>query len=76
MYNPGCALDFFKENTIRFPKSSNAWDSLGEAYLTYKDYENAIVCYTKAVELGKQGNHRSLEIYKRNLKKVKQLSNE
>ena len=73
---PDYALDFFKENTVRFPKSSNAWDSLGEAYLTYKDYENAIVCYKKAVELGEQVNHRSLEIYKKNLKKVKQLSNE
>lgn len=72
---PIYALDFFKENTLRFPKSSNAWDSLGEAYLTYKDYENAIVCYKKAVELGKQVNHRSLELYKENLKKVKQLSN-
>ena len=74
--NPSYALDFFKENTKRFPKSSNAWDSLGEAYLTYKDYDNALVCYTKAVELGEQVNHRSLEIYKKKLKKVKQLSNE
>lgn len=73
---PSYALDFFKENTMRFPKSSNAWDSLGEAYLTYKDYENAIVCYKKAIELGEQVNHRSLELYKENLKKVKQLSNE
>ena len=74
--NPSYALDFFKENTIRFPESSNAWDSLGEAYLTYKDYENAIVCYQKAVALGEQVNHRSLEFYKESLKKVKQLSNE
>lgn len=73
---PSYALDFFKENTMRFPKSSNAWDSLGEAYLTYEDYENALVCYKKAVELGEQVNHRSLELYKENLKKVKQLSNE
>jgi CubicO group peptidase (beta-lactamase class C family) len=71
---PGYALDFFKENTIRFPRSSNAWDSLGEAYLTYKDYENALECYKKAVELGKQVNHRSLELYKENLKKVEHLS--
>lgn len=74
--NPGYALEFFIENTVRFPNSSNAWDSLGEAYLTYKEYENAIACYTKAVELGEQVNHRSLEIYKKNLEKVKQLSNE
>ena len=72
---PSYALDFFKENTIRFPKSSNAWDSLGEAYLTYKDYENALVCYKKAVALGEQVNHRSLELYKESLKKVAELCN-
>lgn len=71
--NPSYALDFFISNTIRFPKSSNAWDSLGEAYLTYKDYDNAIVCYKKAVELGEQVNHRSLEVYKDNLKKATRL---
>lgn len=70
---PKYALEFFKENTIRFPNSSNAWDSLGEAYLTYQDYENAINCYKKAVKLGEQVNHRSLELYIENLKKVKQL---
>ena len=67
---PQYALEFFKENTIRFPSSSNVWDSLGEAYLTYKDYKNAIACYKKAIELGEQVNHRSLDIYKENLKKA------
>lgn len=71
--NPSYALEFFKENTIRFPKSSNAWDSLGEAYLTCKNYEKAIVCYKKAVKLGEQVNHRSLELYKENLNQAKQL---
>lgn len=73
--NPHYALEFFKENTIRFPSSSNVWDSLGEAYLTYEDYENAIACYKKAVELGEKVNHRSLDIYKENLKKAELLFN-
>jgi len=66
--NPKYALEFFKENTIKYPKSSNAWDSLGEAYSTYKDYKNALFCYTKAVEFGEKVSHRSLITYKKNLK--------
>mgnify|MGYP000324298472 CR=1 FL=1 len=46
-----CALDFFKENTMRFPKSSNAWDSLGEAYLLDNQKEKALKNYQKALSL-------------------------
>ncbi len=66
--NPNYALAFFKENTLKFPESSNAWDSLGEAYLTYEDYEKAVSCYKKAVALGEKLSHRSLKDYKDNLK--------
>ncbi|WP_412986992.1 serine hydrolase [Pontimicrobium sp. IMCC45349] len=72
--NSNYALQFFIENTKRYPFSSNVWDSLGEAYLTYKDYDSAIDCYKKAVELGEQVNHRSLEDYKENLKKAESLN--
>ena len=71
--NPSYALEFFKENTTKYPNSSNAWDSLGEAYLTYKNYERAVACYKKAVELGEKINHTSLDFYRENLKKAKQL---
>lgn len=71
--NPSYALEFFKENTIKYPDSSNAWDSLGEAYLTYKNYERAVFCYKKAVALGEKVNHKSLDVYRENLKKAKQL---
>ncbi len=71
--NPKYALAFFKENTIQFPNSSNAWDSLGEAYLTYQEFENAVTCFKKAVTLGEQVNHTSLERYRENLKKAAQL---
>ncbi|WP_162182458.1 serine hydrolase [Lacinutrix jangbogonensis] len=67
---PKYALEFFKENTIKFPNSSNAWDSLGEAYLTYKSYQEALECYKNAVSLGEEVAHRSLKNYKENLKKV------
>ena len=68
--NPDYALEFFKENTVKYPLSSNAWDSLGEAYLTYKDYEKAVSCYKKAVELGEKVEHNSLKLYKENLSKA------
>ncbi len=67
---PEYALEFFKQNTLKFPNSSNAWDSLGEAYLTYEDYEKALACYQKAVELGEKVSHSSLKLYKENLEKA------
>ncbi len=68
--NPNYALEFFKENTVKYPNSSNAWDSLGEAYVVYQDFEKAIDCYKKAIEIGEKVSHRSLMVYKENLKKA------
>ncbi|WP_033958490.1 serine hydrolase [Psychroserpens jangbogonensis] len=73
--NPEYALEFFKENTLKFPNSSNAWDSLGEAYVVYKDYEKALACYKKAVILGEKVEHSSLKSYKENLKNVQDKLN-
>ncbi|NQX81969.1 MAG: serine hydrolase [Flavobacteriaceae bacterium] len=71
--NPNYALDFFKENTVKYPLSSNAWDSLGEAYFTYKDYKKAAICYKKAVALGEKVSHKSLKLYKENLQKIENI---
>ena len=68
--NPDYALEFFKESALKYPLSSNAWDSLGEAYETYKDYENAVACFKKAAALGEEVGHSSLKIYKENLTKA------
>ncbi len=38
-------------NTQRFPKSANAWDSLGEAYVTKGDKPNAIKSFKKSLSL-------------------------
>jgi hypothetical protein len=45
------AIEVFKLNAAAFPRSANAWDSLGEAYRTRGDREAAIRSYRKALEL-------------------------
>lgn len=51
------SIDIFKLVVREFPKNPNVIDSLGEAYYTNKQYDLAIDCYKKAIELGgTQGN--------------------
>lgn len=45
------AIAVFKIITEVLPKSGNAFDSLGEAYLADGDHKAAIVSYTKSIEL-------------------------
>jgi D-alanyl-D-alanine carboxypeptidase len=45
------AIDLFEFNAFAFPKSSNAHDSLAEAYLKIGDNENAIKHYKRALEI-------------------------
>jgi hypothetical protein len=53
------AVAVMKMMTEAFPESSNAWDSLGEAYRFDGDKENAIESYTKSLELNPDnGNAR------------------
>ena len=44
--------------TTRFPKSANAWDSLGEAYATKGDKPNAIKNFKKSLTLNPADNVR------------------
>ena len=46
-------VQIFKLNTISYPNSSNAFDSLGDAYVAIRDKDSAIASYQKAVELDK-----------------------
>jgi tetratricopeptide (TPR) repeat protein len=50
------AIEILKVNTERFPKSANAWDSLGEAYATKGDKDNAIKSFKKALSLNPPAN--------------------
>jgi CubicO group peptidase (beta-lactamase class C family) len=46
------SLAIFKLATKEFPKDSNLFDSLGEAYFTNKQYDLALDSYKKAISLG------------------------
>jgi tetratricopeptide (TPR) repeat protein len=45
------AIELFKINIQLYPKSSNTYDSLADAYLRKKDTANAITFYTKALSI-------------------------
>ncbi|MDW8851543.1 serine hydrolase [Flavobacterium sp. MMLR14_040] len=51
------ALEVFKINVEAFPKSGNAYDSLGEAYLADGDTKLAIANYQKSIELDPKNEH-------------------
>lgn len=52
------ALEVLSLNTQRFPKSANAWDSLGEAYALKGDKTNAIKSFKKSLALNPPDNVR------------------
>lgn len=69
------AISVFTENTKRFPKSANVYDSLGEAYENNDQIELAAKNYKMACELGEKNNDKNLDIYKKNCERVQsQLS--
>lgn len=45
------AIEVFVMNTKRFPKSANAFDSLGEGYVTKGDKKNAITNFKKSLSM-------------------------
>jgi len=50
------AIEMFKLNTQRHPKSANTWDSLGEGYATKGDKKNAIANFKKSLSLNPPPN--------------------
>jgi CubicO group peptidase (beta-lactamase class C family) len=58
------AIEIFKLNVEAYPKSFNAYDSLGEAYTTINERELAIQNYKKSVELN-PNNTGAVETLKR-----------
>lgn len=54
--NQDKAIEVLALNTQRFPKSANAWDSLGEAYALKGDKSNAIKNFKKSLSLNPPEN--------------------
>jgi 3-oxoadipate enol-lactonase len=63
------AIELFKLNTIAFPNSGNAFDSLGEAYLLDGQKDLAIKNYEKSLELNPQNTNAIEKL--RSIKKQK-----
>jgi CubicO group peptidase (beta-lactamase class C family) len=59
------AAEIFKLNTIAFPKSSNVYDSYGEALMALGNKTTAIENYKKSVQLN-PGNEAAIKILKGN----------
>jgi CubicO group peptidase (beta-lactamase class C family) len=49
---PAWGLEWLKLNVKLFSDDGNLWDSLGEAYLRYNQYENAMNSFKQALLLG------------------------
>jgi tetratricopeptide (TPR) repeat protein len=47
------ALDAFRENVRRFPRSANVYDSMGDGFRALGQREAAIVCYAASVRTGR-----------------------
>lgn len=51
------ALELFKINVALYPKSSNVYNSLGEAYFLKKDTVNAIANFKKSLEINSENKN-------------------
>ena len=58
------AVDVFRLNVRLFPKSANAYDSLGEALLNLGETESAVENYRKSLELNPQ-NQNAITVLER-----------
>ncbi len=67
------AVEIFSFNIKRFPKSFNAYDSLGEAYMIMGDRENAIKYYKLAVELNPDNTEYAKRVLKNSKDKLREL---
>src|SRR6056297_52799 len=64
------AIEIFRLNTILFPNSSNAFDSLAEAHYYKENYDEALKNYTKALKLNPE-NYNAVSM----LEKIKSKNN-
>jgi len=65
------AIEIFRYNVEMYPNSANVYDSLGEAFEKMEDFTAAKENYQMAVNNGEKLNDRNLEIYRKNLDRVR-----
>ncbi|OXA80965.1 hypothetical protein B0A65_05180 [Flavobacterium frigidimaris] len=70
--NVADALTVFNINAREYPKSSNAFDSLAEAYEVNNDTKNALLNYTKSMELNTDPTY--LARVNKKIKELKEIS--
>jgi len=70
---PAWGLELLKLNVQLFPNDGNLWDSLGDAYFTYKQKDNAIKAFSKALELKPTENCHWCKNSQSKLKQLKDL---
>jgi tetratricopeptide (TPR) repeat protein len=58
------AIEIFKINIALYPRSSNVYDSMGDAYLSKKDTINALIYYKKALAINPE-NRNAKRAYQR-----------
>lgn len=51
------AIEIFKINIALYPKSSNVYDSMGDAYLSKEDTINALIYYKKALAINPENRN-------------------
>ena len=69
---PKIAESIFGANTILYPKSANAYDSYGESLMINGDLEASLKNYERAVEIAVENEDSNLELFQKNLGKIKQ----
>ena len=70
-YNkPKVAEAILKTNTMLFPESANVYDSYGDALSINGKLKKALVSFQQAVDIGKKTNHRDLNVFMDNVKKM------
>jgi CubicO group peptidase (beta-lactamase class C family) len=58
------AIEVFKQNTVDFPASFNAWDSLAEGYMDNGNKDLAIKYYKKSLELNPNNTNATDQLKK------------
>ncbi|HEX8878544.1 MAG TPA: hypothetical protein VF749_00875 [Candidatus Acidoferrum sp.] len=67
------AIAIFKLNTVEHPASSNAFDSLGEAYASRGEKDLAIHSYKVAIKLDPTNGHAAGELEKLKTGELREL---